>query len=222
MQSADIPLKKFANVMNGGKGGDFWKLFSLLGREGNIKIPSTTAIFNTSSATDCASKKLGLCAACKAGVKCYALKAEYSYHPLVLPYRRRQEAFWKGITAQDFASQFLLINAFRVKPFNALRFSEAGDFANQESLDKAEKIATLLSRFGIRTYCYTSRSDLSFEKCRNLIVSGSGFTKRGISNIFKIVKNKKDKPKGWSMCRGSCKNCNLCLTRGKRVCVEAH
>jgi len=222
MQSADIPLKKFANVMNGGKGGGFWKLFSLLGREGNIKIPSTTAIFNTSSATDCASKKLGLCAACKAGVKCYALKAEYSYHPLVLPYRRRQETFWKGITAQDFVSQFLLINAFRVKPFNALRFSEAGDFANQKSLDKAEKIATLLSRFGIRCYTYSSRSDLDFSKCKNLIVSGSGFIKTGVSNIFKIIKDKKDRPKGWSICKGNCRICNLCQIRGKRIVTLAH
>jgi hypothetical protein len=67
MKLQDIPLNKLIS-------------------SGNTKLPSTTAIFKTTSAHDCPSIKKGLCAACKFGVKCYAIKAEYAYHPGVLPY----------------------------------------------------------------------------------------------------------------------------------------
>ena len=61
---------------------------------GNKKLPTTTAIFNMGSATDCPSLKKGLCTAVtEKKVTCYALRPE-NFRPLVLPYRRRQEKYW--------------------------------------------------------------------------------------------------------------------------------
>ena len=57
---------------------------------GNKKIGNDTLIFNMGSATDCPSKKLGLCRHCD---KCYALKAERQY-PQVRPFRDRQADYW--------------------------------------------------------------------------------------------------------------------------------
>lgn len=125
-------------------------LNSLVCHEGNTKVPVSTCIFNFSPASTCPSRKLGLCAAARAGVKCYSQKAEYEYRPLVLPYRKRQERFWQSVTAEEFVAQFLLMNSMKVHPFTAVRFSEAGDFHNQEEVDKAEKIALLLARFRIK------------------------------------------------------------------------
>ena len=220
--SKQVSLKSYALILGAKVVDSICPLNNLVAHEGNRKVPASTCIFNFGPASTCPSRRLGLCAAHKAGVKCYAQKTEYAYHPLVLPYRKRQEAFWQSITAEEFVAQFLLLNSMKVNPFKTIRFSEAGDFHNQSELDKAEKISQLLSRFGIKCYCYTSRSDLNFSKIKSLIVSGSGFTKPGISNIFKIIKNKKDKPKGWSMCKGNCRVCNYCQIRGKKVCVMAH
>ena len=196
-------------------------LYWLLCDEGNIKIPSTTAIFNMSSALNCPSKKLGLCKAESQGAKCYARKAEILY-PNVLPYRERQAKLWKEISAEDFAFQFLVINSFKRNPFSKLRMNESGDFKNQKELDKAEKIARILKKHGVICYCYTSRSDLCFRKIEALRISGSGFKKEGIVNVFKIIDSKKDKPKGWSMCKMSCKVCDRCSRSRMNTCVVKH
>jgi len=214
-------LKSFALLYTFGKGRWFTELGSLLA-DGNAKVSPQTAIFNFSSATDCISMKLGLCAAVKAGVKCYAKKAEASYHPNVLPYRRRQEKYWDSVTAKEFAAQFLLINSTKANSFTALRFSEAGDFRNQKDIDKAEEVAMILARYNIKTYCYTSRSDLSFSGVKYMIVSGSNFQKDGITNIFKIIKSKKERPKGFGICSGNCRICFRCKIRGKKTVVLAH
>jgi len=219
---SQVSLRSYALIFSEGTGKKVSPINSLVGHSGNLKIPSHTAIFNMSSANDCPSKKLGLCKAAKAGVKCYALKAEYEYHPDVLPYRRRQEAYWKSVTANQFVADFLLMNACKVKPFKSIRFNEAGDFHSQKCIDKAERIAMLLSRFGIVCYCYTSRSDLKFTKCKYLIISGSGFKRKGISNQFRIVKDLKDRPKGFGVCKGNCRICDRCLIRGRKTVVMAH
>lgn len=219
----NISLKSFGKILTLGKGKDFCEL-SILLRNGNTKVPRTTAIFNLSSATDCPSFKLGLCKAYDSNGKhiCYALKSERGYRPAVLPFRRKQEIFWKKITAEEFVAQFILTNALKEKPYTALRFNEAGDFHSQKCVIKAEKIALMLRRFGVKVYCYTSRSDLNFSNCRNLIVSGSGFKKDGVSNVFQIIKNVKNREIGYGVCSGSCKSCSRCQTRGKNTCVLAH
>ena len=217
----DVPLKSFALLFNAGLGRKHMELGSLL-KDGNIKLPKTTAIFNLSSAHNCPSMKLGLCKALLQGAKCYALKAENKMRKGVEPYRNRQEAFWHKVTAKEFVSQFILINSTKVIPYTAIRFNEAGDFHNQSCVNKAEEIALLLRRFGIRCYCYTSRSDLDYSKCRNLIVSGSGFVKAGITNEFKIIGKKDKVPKGYGLCVGNCKICRRCLIRNLKTAIRKH
>ena len=196
-------------------------LESLLGRDGNHKIPKSTAIYNMTSALHCPSKKLGICKAESQGARCYARKAEVMY-PQVLPYRMRQAKLWKSITAEDFAFQFLMINSMKKQKFSMCRFNESGDFASQECVDKAEKIARILKRSGIKTYCYTSRDDLSYKNINALIISGSNFKKEGIKNIFKVVKDVKIRPKGYGVCAMNCRICSRCSDVPRMTVVKNH
>jgi hypothetical protein len=174
------------------------------------------------SAHDCPSRKLNLCVAAKLGIKCYAIKSEYAYWPNVLPFRRRQEKFWKSINATNFVKQFIEINSRKRTPFTALRLNESGDFHSQKCVDKAEQIAKELAKHNVKVYCYTSRKDLNFNNCKYLIVSGSGFKKKGVSNIFKIIKDLKERPKNYKTCKGDCKICKICQGRNNKTVVLAH
>ena len=209
-------------------------------RAGNIKIPRSTAIFNMSSATDCASLKLGKCKACilSKDLKtlknvCYAMKAERSYRPMVLPYRRRQELFWKSVTAKDFVIQFLVLNAMKRKPFTMIRLNEAGDFHTQACLDKAEKIAELLDGHDIKVYCYTSRDDLDFSNRKYLKVNRSlnGLKDyeavNGLTNEFLMITKEEGKdwkkwPKGYAKCPADCRVCDRCSIEGKKTFIIQH
>ena len=194
-------------------------------QSGNHKLPKTTAIFNMASATDCPSLKAGLCSAVDENGKvfCYAVKAERGYRPDVLPYRRRQEKFWLSISAEEFANQFIAINARKRKPFTALRLNEAGDFHSQGCVTKAEKIAQLLKPYEVRVYAYTARKDLSYKKIDQLVVNGSGWTKDNITNDFKIVnKDGSGLPDGYKLCPMDCSICNRCLVKGNKTGVRKH
>jgi hypothetical protein len=219
---SNVSLASFAKILTGSKGKSFCELNGLLS-DGNTKLPRTTAIFNMSSAKDCPSLKRGVCKAFIDGKHiCYAKKAETPMRPQVLPYRRKQEKFWLSITADEFIAQFLLINALKNKPFTALRLNESGDFHSQACIEKAERIANVLSRYGIITYGYTSGDDLDFSMVKSLILSGSGFTAAGISGEFLIVKDIKDKPKGYGVCAMDCKACTRCQKRGMKTVVPKH
>ena len=195
---------------------------------GNLKIPKDTAIFNMASATDCASLRLGLCKAIVDGRNfCYAMKSERAYRPNVLPYRRRQQEYWLTTTAEQFVYEFMLVNSTKPKPFTKLRLNEAGDFHGQSCIAKAERIAKILHQYGIRVYCYTSRSDLDFTGTKYLVINGSGFSKAGISNDFKMVskevgKDHKKWPKGYKKCPMDCNVCALCSIKGSKVFVVQH
>ena len=221
MFAIDVQNKEACRAISDRYGKDNISPLVRLISSGNTKLPSTTCVFNMGSAHSCPSMALGLCSAMKAGVKCYAIKAEYSFHPQCRPYRDRQEKFWKSISGKDFVTQFLFLNALKRVPFTALRLNESGDFWSQECVDKAEYIATELSKFGIKTYCYTSRKDLDYSKVQNLIINGSGFTKAGIVNEFKIV-NKGEKIQGYGKCAGDCSICNRCQHKGMKTIVEKH
>jgi hypothetical protein len=192
-------------------------------RSGNTKLPSSTGIFNMSSATDCPSQRRGKCKACQQGAKCYALKSENEMRKAVLPFRRRQEFYWKNVTAKEFVSEFVFLNAQKEVPYTAIRFNEAGDFHSQYCVDKLEEIAMMLRRFGVRVYCYTSADDLDFSKVHHAIITGSNFKKTGISNTFRIVRDvKKERLKGESVCKGDCRVCRLCLMHNMKVIVKKH
>jgi len=190
---------------------------------GNSKIPKTTAIFNMSSATDCPSLKLDICKACVLGKNfCYAMKSERSYRPNVLPYRRRQQDYWLNVSAEEFAFQFILVNSLKPKPFTKLRLNEAGDFHSQSCVNKADRIAKILSTYGIVTYCYTSRSDLNYTKVKHLTVNGSGFKKAGVQNEFRMIMKDEPWPKGYAKCPMDCTVCDRCSKKGKDTFVIQH
>ena len=185
---------------------------------GNRKLPVTTAIFNICSATDCPSRKLGLCQVVNAGHRCYALRDEQFYTG-PLGYRRRQEKLWDSLTAEEFATQFVAVIQARRTPTKALRLNEAGDFRSQADVDKASEIADRLKAHHVRVYCYTARRDLDYSGVSaNLVVNGSGFKVHG---EFKFIWNVTQKPEGYGVCRGSCRTCSRCL-RGMSTCVVAH
>ena len=71
-------------------------------KKGNKKIGTNTLIFNMCSATDCPSKKRGLCQLPDTKY-CYAFGAEIRYKA-VLAYRRRQEKAWDKLSATDIAT----------------------------------------------------------------------------------------------------------------------
>ena len=218
-------LKPFAKMFLNGKWrtGPDRSLRSVLRTEGNLKIPATTAIFNMSSATDCPSRKLGICKAVVNGKSvCYAKRAECSMRPGVLPFRRKQQLYWKRVEPEQFCAELLAISLAKLKPFTALRFNEAGDFHTQSCVDKAEKIARILKIYGIIAYAYSSRDDLDYSKIRALKISGSGFKKPGIVNIFTMIPNIESKPKGFGICCGNCRVCNRCQRAGLKTAIVKH
>lgn len=150
------------------------------------------------------------------------MKAETARTPEVLPYRIAQMKYWKKVTAEEFAYQFVMINSLKENPWTKLRLNEAGDFFLQKDVDKADKIAMILKRYGITVYCYTHRSDLDFSEVKHLVVTGSNFQKEGIPNIFLMVEDLKDKPKGYSVCPMDCRICDKCSKRGNKIVVKRH
>ena len=187
---------------------------------GNKKLDKNIAIFNMNPAEDCPSKKRGLCSVCDI---CYARKAELQYKS-VLPYRRRQESYWDSCTAQEFFDDLMSVATYKVgkkkgqMKIKYLRLSEAGDFKSQKDLDKADKIAGMLLKRGVRTYCYTARSDLDISNVKYLTVNGSGFMAHNNFEVFKKGTN----PKG-VICKGDCGPCTLCVhKRGIKILVEQH
>ena len=78
---------------------------------GNLKIGKDTIIFNMGSATECPSRKNGMC---KLGNKCYAIKAEISY-PDCKPYRDRQKSYWLNSDIGQIISDFqYMINRMNI------------------------------------------------------------------------------------------------------------
>lgn len=187
---------------------------------GNTKLPKEYAIFNLSAASDCPSRKLGLCEVCNSGVKCYAEKAELGYTPQVLPFRRRQEKYWKSVNASQFVETFRkAIARLRKKPTH-VRFDESGDFHDQGCVDKMEDIARMLKGDGVDCYTYTARKDLDFSGCKTLVVNGSGFQTTEDDNQFIAVKSL---PDGEVHCIGDCRKCNLCTSkRGLKIYNKIH
>jgi hypothetical protein len=189
---------------------------------GNSKLPITTAIFNMTTASECPSDKLGLCAACIEGKNwCYARKAENTY-PTVKPYRTRQAAYWDACSVLDFVHDILAATKKLRRPINALRFNESGDFRTQDDVTKADAIAAHLSDYGITTYMYTSRSDLDFSNVRYLKIQGSGFHKQGLAGTFKIVQTEAEVPENYGTCPGDCTACKRCQVFGLNTAVILH
>ena len=191
-------------------------------KAGNHKLPRTTAIFNMGPATTCPSKKLGLCQAFTKEGKhvCYALRAEVQY-PRALPYRKRQEKYWKKNSAERFIMDFLEIQSRKRNKFTAIRLNESGDFWTQDCIRKAELISRYLEGIDVKVYCYTARSDLDYSRVSSLVVMGSDFKKEGIAGVFKMIETRKERPKGFGTCAMDCRKCKRCI-KGQNTVVMRH
>ena len=128
-----------------------------------------------------------------------------------------------SISAEEFAKEFISINSRKRNKFTALRLNEAGDFHSQACVAKAEKIAFLLACYGVKTYAYTARKDLSYKDIDNLVVNGSGWQKDNVTNDFLIVeKDGSGLPKGYKLCPMDCSICSRCLIKGSKTGVPKH
>jgi hypothetical protein len=191
----------------------------ILCSKGNLKVGKDTIIMNITPATDCMSRRLGLCQVPPNA--CYALRAEKQY-PSVLPYRRRQTDRWDELTAEEIAEDLKVIaKRARKTPVKFVRMQESGDFRHHGDLQKMNRIADLLSGV-LRVYTYTAREDLFRSPVRispNLVINGSGFM---VDNNFKVVN--KDQLQPGPKCRGikggGCFGCLLCKTKGKKTIQE--
>lgn len=185
---------------------------------GNTKLGKDTVILNMTSATDCPSKKLGLC---KLTHKCYAMKAERQY-PSCLPFRRRQETQWTNESVETIIDSIKKKN--KNKNIKYVRISEAGDFRTQEDVQKLFKLSEALEKENIKVYAYTARQDLNFEDSpANLTINGTFFK---IHNQFIPVPLLPDPQTLQShevICEGECPNCNYCKENGdKKIYIKIH
>lgn len=182
---------------------------------GNRKVGKDTAIFNMNPAFECPSEKMGLC---ELASKCYAKKAERLY-PTVRQHREAQKLYWNKVTAKEFCNELLLtieLNCLNVK---YLRFSESGDFRNQNDVNKVNDIAEQL-KGKLKVYTYTANKDLDYSNLSdNLTVNGSGFM---IHNNFYVYRNASEIIDKY-ICAGNCLKCNLCkVSKGRNIGVKLH
>ena len=186
--------------------------------KGNTKLPKTTYIINMQTATDCPSRKRGLCPIVNDGGECYAQRPEV-FRPNCLPFREYQHEAWIGNTAGSIARQLLAASArSRVHKMKALRFFEAGDFESQADVDKLERLAAELSPYGVVVYGYSARIDLDFSKVRHAVITGSSFM---IHNEFVAVKEFTAEHR--NRCPGNCRTCDKCQKRyGETIYVKYH
>lgn len=192
---------------------------------GNRKIDRNTIIFNMGSATNCPSRKLGLCKVCN---QCYALKAERLYKE-VLPYRERQAEYWNKTDISVILDDFNNYIKSKRKKVEYFRYNESGDFDSTDDIWKLHCIAATLNKnFGIITYGYTARKDLLKKYLKNhtlqefFIIKLSGYTMNGISSTCVIQKNEII-PENYVLCSGkNCMTaCKLC-TKHVNIAFRKH
>lgn len=206
---------------------------------GNTKITNTTAIFNMNSAHDCPNfgtkesgeSETGLCQVPKEA--CYAAKAENVYKQ-TLPYRRRQEYLWDCLDPDTFAEAFECLNSRKRKPFDSIRFSEAGDFRSDADIIRVNRIAELVS---VDVYTYSASHKLNWDLADTFTVNASnGLADYGNRRFMAIPKDA-DKPESAVWCPNSvqqkegvpaderiqCGECRLCINPdGPDVAIHIH
>lgn len=187
---------------------------------GNKKLGNDTIIFNMHPATNCISKKLGLCQL-KNPNHCYAWMDEKQYKK-VLAYRQRQHKVWKGDNIEKIVKDFIHIKQVRPR-IKYIRFNESGDITNLTDIQDLNYIAKQLKPYGITVYTYTSRYDMfkhnNITLVDNLVINGSGFM---VHNEFRVVDKsilERDITNGL-ICRGACIDCVYCKTKLNKIIYE--
>ena len=175
---------------------------------GNKKLPAETLIVNITSATNCPSERFGFCRCSKV---CYAKKCERIYKA----YKQKNELIesfmylWDDKDIKAFLLRYILYAPIKIK---YVRLNEAGDFPDQQSVNRWSNIANWLCKvFNIKTYCYTCREDLDFTDV-NFVVNSSSLNIKNADRWF-ICADKKQfdqLPPKTVKCPGNCRNCKLC------------
>jgi hypothetical protein len=167
-------------------------------------------------------------------------------YPGCLPFRNRQEDYWKTSTIEKIRADFDYIlqkRGTKGKKFQEVikyfRYNESGDFWTQSCIDKLDQLAYHLKcRYGIVTYGYSARIDLDFSKVQSFKVKGSGYAKlskhgKTIARELNLDKYGKafqktgtlimsiDKVK-FHVCPGNCRKCNLCKVGNKNIVFQIH
>lgn len=207
----------------------YFKYNGLEVSNGNTKIGPDTLVFNMTSATDCPSRRLGLCQLSNPH-DCYAMRPEI-FRPGTLPYRRRQARYWNMTGIDKIILDFLclLIKHPSLKRIRYIRFSESGDFASQWDVDKLDLVAwrlnnrlAVLPGYGpLVWYGYSARSDLDFSRCMALLVKGSGHDhgNNGTCIVRPLTASEKsrryyfEQGMRYLVCPGKCYGCRICKTR---------
>lgn len=197
-------------------------------RFGNLKLPTTTAIFNLSPTSNgrkgagfrmvCGEYTRGHCQLPCPRRQCYTIKAERRF-PAVVRHRQNQQRFWARCTPRSFVARF---NGEKRATTGALRFGESGGISTVADIRKIAGIARLLP--GIAVYLYTARIDLwkrgAFDCLPdNVCVSGSGFMAH---NRFQWCA-KGAVPADAFQCPANCRVCDVCTKRqGLTIYGEDH
>jgi hypothetical protein len=204
--------------------------------KGNTKITNTTAIFNMNSAHDCPNRESENCQV--PWKACYAGKAERVYKQ-TLPYRRRQEYLWYSMKPELWAKAFECLNSRKRKPFDSIRFSEAGDFRSDYDIKAVDTIAENVS---VDVYTYSASDYLNWELAENFTVNASNpwfgeFADRRYIAVGDGETMVDEKPENAVWCPNSvqqkegvpaeerikCGECRLCINpEGPDVAIDAH
>jgi len=204
---------------------------------GNTKINDRTAIFNMNSAHDCPNygtrengeSKTGYCQVPKE--ECYAAVAEDIYSG-PLAYRRRQEYLWDSMPPELWAKAFRSLNSRKRKPFDTIRFSEAGDFRSDEDIRRVNIISGMLD---VDVYTYSASHKLNWDLAENFTVNASNDRADYGDRRYVAVESPEDIPDGAIRCphdyqkaNGSdnpvkCGTCRSCISKdGPDVHIVMH
>jgi hypothetical protein len=179
---------------------------------GNSKLTGKNkfAILNFTPAFLCKSDSNGQCEVCD---ECYAKGAEW-LRQMVLRFRYANFHFFQHYGREEIMSAFAQVCEWlEDHGIELLRLQESGDFLTQWWLDLAYSMAWVANMYGIKTFTYTARSDLTFypQEWGQLIIRGSGWD--GPNGKTIALDKGQELPVGFRECRLDCARCGLCYNR---------
>ena len=178
---------------------------------GSNKYGYDTMIFSQGAATDCPSRKAGLCGIVNQSHECYRVALEVFLTHLKA-YGRRQQKYWEETTLRQLEgdiraakAHFERITGVKITYF---RINEGSDFNNACDLEKWDAIAMEFSSIKFAAYTANPYILQGFRPiAHNLTVRASNFD---AELEFKSMLEK-DIPQGEFICCGDCTICKACF-----------
>ena len=196
--------------------------------KGNKKLSKNIWSFSYNSATNCISDSLGLCSICG---KCYGKRINRQYKNTD-HYDKQCKDFFYSHSAVQIAGYLIQKNRNSKKhPLKVLRLNVIGDFIAPKDLKKFDLIARYLyDVLGVKTYCYTKRTDLipELKKLKYIHVNISENQVKGFSSYtaFKTEADRKTALKDGSInavCNcGDCYTCKKCIDKNLNIGCLIH